>query len=179
MSHFFNSVGQVAKNYGKYDEWEQRQADERAKKEYLAVNTDIPQDKLDLVKKKAETVVRATEIMDAKSEDNCEDMEQLTGMIGMVPMTLAMLAEQPLIGLFQKGLNNFYTKKIEALIQSAGLNDATVMSAKTILKNKDREKFLKLDQLITLRDKSFKKGGIYGAATTIALILRIGIGTIL
>ena len=71
MGQFFNSINEVRKNYNKYDAWEQKQADERAQKEYLAANIEIPEDKVELTNKKAQTVIRATEMMDARSEDNC------------------------------------------------------------------------------------------------------------
>ena len=32
MGQFFNSINEVRKNYTKYDDWEQVQADERAKR---------------------------------------------------------------------------------------------------------------------------------------------------
>ena len=79
MGQFINSVNEVRKNYSKYDAWEQLQADERDKKEYLATNLEIPKDKLELTKNKAEAVIRATEMMDARSEDNCQNMEMFTG----------------------------------------------------------------------------------------------------
>lgn len=50
MGQFLNSINEVRKNYSKYDDWEQKQADERAKKEYLAKNLQIPEDKLELTK---------------------------------------------------------------------------------------------------------------------------------
>ena len=85
MVQFFNSIKEVSKNYNKYDVWEQKEADKKAKKEWLSQNIAIPKDKIELTKKNAESVVRATEIMDARSEDNCENMEQVTGMIATLP----------------------------------------------------------------------------------------------
>ena len=81
MGQFFNSIKEVSKNYKKYDTWEQNQADERAKKEYLARNLEIPKDKVELTTQRAQTVIRATEMMDARSEDNCQNMEMLTGIL--------------------------------------------------------------------------------------------------
>lgn len=89
MSQFTDSVKAVKQNYSRYDQWEQRQADQRAKKLYLAETVNIPQDKLDLVSKKAQAVIRATEIMDRYSEDNCEDMELATGIASIFPLFLA------------------------------------------------------------------------------------------
>lgn len=108
MGQFINSINQVAKNYNKYDEWEQRQADERAKKEYLVKKFTIPKDKLDLVKNRAETVVRATEIMDQRSEDNCENMEQVTGIIAIVPMVLLQFLQLPIIKTTESIMKKLY-----------------------------------------------------------------------
>ena len=77
----FNSINVVSKNYSKYDRWEQAQADERAQKEWLAQNSNITKEQETNVKHKAETIIRATEIMDARSENNCENMEQATEML--------------------------------------------------------------------------------------------------
>ena len=88
MGQFLNSINEVRKNYSKYDDWEQKQADEQIgdlKKEYLAKNLQIPEDKLELTKKRAETVIRATEMMDARSEDNCQNMEMLTSNLAAIP----------------------------------------------------------------------------------------------
>lgn len=52
MGQFLNSVNEVRKNYKKYDTWEQTQADERAKKEYLSKTLELPEDKVDLNAKK-------------------------------------------------------------------------------------------------------------------------------
>ncbi len=79
MGQLFNSISEVKKNYRVYDQWEQAQADEKAKKQYLAKNLDIPKDEVELTRQKAETVIRASEMLDKRSENNCEDMEQATG----------------------------------------------------------------------------------------------------
>ena len=171
MGQFFNSINQVAKNYKPYDDWEQRQADERAKKEYLATNTNIPQDKLDLIQKKAETVVRATEIMDARSEDNCENMEQYTGMVAMLPMMALVAAEQPIMALSSKLLGRFYDNKINKL-----RSELTNIAKDT---PEYLEKNLKLEKLIKKSENAFRRGGIYGAVAVIALTLGIGISAIL
>ena len=97
MGQFLNSINEVRKNYNKYDAWEQKQADERAQKEYLAANIEIPEDKVELTNKKAQTVIRATEMMDARSEDNCQDMEQLTGLISMVQVLGITFSQVPLL----------------------------------------------------------------------------------
>ncbi len=94
MGQFIDSIKTVKQNYGKYDEWEQAQADERAKKEYLGKTLNIPKDKLDLTSQKSQTVIRATEIMDRYSEDNCEDVEQATNMAAGFAIPLIMLPFQ-------------------------------------------------------------------------------------
>lgn len=96
MGQFLNSINEVRKNYSKYDDWEQKQADERAKKEYLAKNLQIPEDKLELTKKRAETVIRATEMMDARSEDNCQNMEMLTSNLAAIPVLALSVLQIPL-----------------------------------------------------------------------------------
>ncbi len=123
MGQFLNSINEVKKNYKKYDEWEQNQADERAKKEYLAgeaANIEIPQDKVDMTSKRAETVIRATEIMDARSEDNCENMEQLTGILSTIPIVCLYAAQQPIINFVDKTIqaqiNNRITKLKEKML---------------------------------------------------------------
>ena len=115
MGQFFDSIKVVKQNYTKYDDWEQAQADERARKEHLASTLDLPQDKVELTKKKAQTIIRATEIMDRYSEDNCEDMEQATGLVATIPIMGLMGAyqfgSQPIINKIQSNIN----KKINEL----------------------------------------------------------------
>ena len=94
MGQFLDSIKVVKQNYSKYDDWEQKQADERARKEHLAKTLNLPQDKVELTKKKAQTIIRATEIMDKYSEDNCEDMEQATGIAMTIPILGVMAAYQ-------------------------------------------------------------------------------------
>lgn len=112
MGQFFNSINEVRKNYNKYDDWEQLQADERAKKEYLAQNLEIPEDKLELTNKRAQTVIRATEMMDARSEDNCQNMEQLTGMISIVPVLGLTFAQYPIMNWVTKKYGAKYAKHV-------------------------------------------------------------------
>lgn len=124
MGQFFNSLNEVRKNYYKYDAWEQAQADERAKKEYLAANLDIPKDKLELTQKRAETVVRATEIMDARSEDNCENMEQLTAFASL-PLAGLAFAQTPIAKFISKKFNINLSKAIN--YTGAGLIGVTLL----------------------------------------------------
>lgn len=150
MGQFFNSINEVRKNYSKYDDWEQKQADERAKKEYLAVNLDIPEDKLELTQKRAEAVIRATEIMDARSEDNCQDMEQLTGLISMVPVLGLTFAQIPLINFTDKKLTAGINKRINKLNEEIkNLADENAKHLKITERNKLIEKASKISKKIT------------------------------
>lgn len=147
MGQFFNSINEVRKNYKGYDAWEQKQADERAKKEYLAKNLEIPQDKLDLINKKAETVVRATEVMDARSEDNCQNMEQLTGMLSVIPLAAIQMAQIPITNRVNKKLSeaqktesielskNYYLHNIDKKTYDKKLKEVTKKYGKKIARN--------------------------------------------
>ncbi len=126
MSQFFNSIKDISKNYKKYDAWEQLQADERAQKEYLAKKLEIPKDKLELTTQRAATVVRAAEMMDARSEDNAENMEQFTSFIAAFPPMLIMMAQLPLM----KYLSQKITSKNLGLFVSVG---STVLALATAI----------------------------------------------
>ncbi len=115
MGQFLNSVNEVRKNYKNYDDWEQRQADERARKEYLVQHLNIPKDKLELTQKRAQTVIRAAEILDKRSEDNCENMEQLTGIISSIPILGIGFAQPPLSKFLNKKIDKEYKKRLETL----------------------------------------------------------------
>lgn len=115
MSQFINSIKEVKKNYGKYDEWEIQQADEKAKKQYLAQTLDIPKDTVELTEAKAKTVIRAAEVLDTRSENNCQNMEQLTGIASSLAiMVPAVGTNLVLMKLMQKG------KKISPKLQFLG-----------------------------------------------------------
>ena len=145
MAQFFNSIKEVSKNYSKYDAWEQEQADKRAQKEYLQKNIELSPDKVELTKKKAETVIRATELMDARSEDNCQNMEQWTGMVSMIPLTLLTVFQKPVEAYFVTKSENKYNKKIEELKNS-------------IANVKDEAKLFKVQgEINALHSKSYKK----------------------
>ena len=138
MGQFLNSINEVRKNYNKYDEWEQVQADERARKEYLAKELDIPQDKLELTNKRAQAVVRATEIMDARSEDNCENMEQLTSMLSAVPILGLALAQIPIINFADKKLTAKIKEKMKKI--NAEVNGKNITDEQTKIKLKEYNK---------------------------------------
>lgn len=86
LSQFLNSIKDVKNNYTKYDAWEQNQADDAAKRVHLSKSLDLPKDKVELTEAKAKNVIRAAEILDKKSEDNCENTEQSVGIISMIAM---------------------------------------------------------------------------------------------
>lgn len=95
MSQFWTSIKEVRKNYKPYDEWEQQQADDVAKRAYLSKILDLPKDEVELTREKAEAVFRASDMMDKRSEDNCANMEQTTGLIGTaltMPAIIAIMA---------------------------------------------------------------------------------------
>lgn len=166
MGQFFNSINEVRKNYNKFDAWEQDQADERAKKEYLAKNLDIPEDKVELTKNRAQTVIRATEIMDARSEDNCEDMEQLTGILTAIPLFGLQLGQIPLTEFLDKKFTAKIKKEIEKL-EEKRLNGITPDE---------------INKLEALRSKKFKISDKVRLITPFAMlgvVLATGIVTIL
>lgn len=131
MGQFIDSIKAVKQNYSKYDDWEQKQADERAKKEYLAQTLDVPKDKVELTQRKAEAVIRATEILDRYSEDNCEDMEQATNMVAMLPLAGIPLLGNWVTGKWTQSSGKKIQNKIDSL--SAGL----VNDLGEIVPNKD------------------------------------------
>lgn len=150
MVQFFNSINEVRKNYSKYDDWEQKQADERAKKEYLAKNIQIPGDKLELTKKRAETVIRATEMMDARSEDNCQNMEMLTNNIAVIPVIGVSVFQVPLTDFVAEKATSKIDKKIKKLqeeLQNLGFN-SEARNAKNTEISELYKKSLKISQKI-------------------------------
>ena len=78
MSQFFNSISDVAKNYKPYEVWEQKQDDIIEKKKYLAKKNPLSKIEKDELHKKAANIVRVSEMMDTRSEDNAQDMEMVT-----------------------------------------------------------------------------------------------------
>ena len=171
MGQFFNSINEVRKNYSKYDNWEQAQADERAKKEYLATTLDIPKDKLELTKSRAETVIRASEIMDARSEDNCQNMEMFTGLISAFP-PLALVLSQPYLIRYADSKINAKANKSIAKLKGELLNTSL---SEDILKAK-AEELKKLSQKVAQNSKKILEYGQYGM---LAALFATTIGTIL
>lgn len=171
MGQFLNSINEVRKNYNKYDEWEQVQADERARKEYLAKELDIPQDKLELTNKRAQAVVRATEIMDARSEDNCENMEQLTSMLSAVPILGLALAQMPIINFADKKLTAKIKEKMKKI--NAEVNGKNITDEQTKIKlkeyNKLSEKAANISRKVQTRGPFVLLGVML--ASTIGMIL--------
>ena len=171
MGQFINSVNEVRKNYSKYDGWEQLQADERDKKEYLATNLEIPKDKLELTKNKAEAVIRATEMMDARSEDNCQNMEMFTGLVSMVPAFGISMSALPLTNYAQRKARTKINDKIDKLYKE--VNDFNL--SEDIRKAKKQE-IDSLSKKLSNVPKQISKYGSFamlGAtlATAVSLIL--------
>ena len=138
MTQFFNTIKDVSKNYKSYDKWEQAQADKMAKKEYLANKMGISQDKLNKTKEKAEVVIRATEIMDARSENNCENVEQVFGMVSSLPLVGVCLAQVYSLPGIDKVLKSRIQTKIDKLtkeIESAKLSEEALAIKKNEIEN--------------------------------------------
>lgn len=114
MGQFLDSVREVKKNYKPYDNWEQAQADEKAKKIYLSKTLDVPKDKVELTTAKAKTVIRAAELLDKRSEDNCEDMELFTGIL--MQILILPLAMVPVLF-----MNKCKTLKSQMVLNAASL----------------------------------------------------------
>ena len=166
MSQFINTIKDVGRNYGKYDKWEQTRADRIAQKEYLVKNGAVPNDKLELTQKRAQAVIRATEIMDTRSENNCENVEQVVGMVAGLPSFGLIFAQNPIINFTKKYLNN-HSKEIKNLKEI--LAKTTDVSAKKEIKNKINK----------ILDKNASKANNIGVFGTIGLIFATGIGMIL
>lgn len=115
MGQFLNSINDVRKNYKKFDEWEQKEADKVAQKQWIAKNTEISPDKFEATKAQAEAIIRATEIMDARSEDNCENMEQLMGFAAAIPACVIPAVEIISLPFITRKVNLHYDKKITTL----------------------------------------------------------------
>ncbi len=115
MSQFLNTVKDVTKNYKTYDKWEQSQADKMAKKDHLVNNLGVNKDKLEITRDRAQAVIRATEIMDARSENNCENVEQVIGMVSGIPLAGVTVAEMKAPEYIDKLLKNKIQSKIEKL----------------------------------------------------------------
>lgn len=171
MGQFINSVNEVRKNYSKYDAWEQLQADERDKKEYLATNLEIPKDKLELTKNKAEAVIRATEMMDARSEDNCQNMEMFTGLVSMVPAFGISMSALPLTNYAQRKARTKINDKIDKLYKE--VNDFNLSEDIRKAKKQEIDSLLKKLNNVPKQISKYGSYAMFGAtlATAVSLIL--------
>lgn len=171
MGQFINSVNEVRKNYSKYDAWEQLQADEREKKEYLATNLEIPKDKLELTKNKAEAVIRATEMMDARSEDNCQNMEMFTGLVSMVPAFGISMSALPLTNYAQRKARTKINDKIDKLYKE--VNDFNLSEDIRKAKKQEIDSLLKKLNNVPKQISKYGSFAMFGAilATAVSLIL--------
>lgn len=122
-----DSIRDVQTNYSKYDEWEKNQSDKKAKKEYLAQNNPLPKDEVELLKNKAKSIIRATEIMDKKSEDNAENSEMVTGLVssvvllGLLPFMVKSVKQAQTAEFSLKSLMKQQLPTLALLVPSIGL----------------------------------------------------------
>ena len=180
MSQFINSVTDVSKNYRKYDIWEQNEADKKAKKEWLYKNTEVPKDKIELVKKNAQSVIRATEIMDARSEDNCENMEQVTGMLSIVPAAGVFALQAPLQKKFDKYIDKKYAKRLEEIENKIKEIEKTNLGGRANgVKINNEDSIKKLRELLKEKDKIKGKGMMLALYSVMGLSFLTSIGMIL
>ncbi len=127
MSQFITSIKEVTKNYKTYDGWEQEQANDEAKRKYLAKTLDLPKDKVELTTEKAKAVFRAADMMDKRSEDNCQNMERTTSIIStmillpliMMPSIVPLMAEKKGKTIANKTLNKL---NLGMILSAVGLS---------------------------------------------------------
>lgn len=122
MSQFINSIKEVKNNYKRYDEWEQKQADDVAKREYLSKNLDLPQDKVALTEAKARAVIRATDLLDHRSEDNCDKMSEMTGLVtalALMPVAITPIITPKILAKLGKSLSQKQQKIMATALVSA------------------------------------------------------------
>lgn len=78
MGDYIATLKDVKSNMKPYEVWEKDQTRRSRAKEYLAQTKPLPPDKAEFLAKKAKAIIRASEIQDSRSENNCEDMEAAT-----------------------------------------------------------------------------------------------------
>lgn len=188
MSQFTNTIKDVGRNYKKYDKWEQDQANKMAKKEYLVHNLGINEDKVELTIKRAKSVIRATEIMDTRSENNCENVEQIVGMMTMIPAIGLPLAQIPITNTLERHYNK-NSKEIKDLFnkfeqsnpkKAKELQDFIAHKAKTFSHENIKETETKfVDDIFKLTEKNAKKAANIGLYGTMGLLFATAIGMIL
>lgn len=167
MGQFFNSINEVRKNYSKYDAWEQAQADERAQKEYLSKTLELPKDKVELTTNKAKAVIRATEIMDKRSEDNCEDMEQLTQAIAIPALLVPSLV-------IPFGTQAYYDNVVQKINKEITTLKSTINNPQAT-KEVIAEATSKLKFLQGKVTKINSRAGLMGQLLSIPAVLMLGV----
>ena len=184
MSQFTSTIKDVGKNYSRYDKWEQARADRMTQKEYLVRNGAVSKDKLELTQKKAQTVIRATEIMDTRSENNCENVEQVVGVLAGIPTFGLTLAIEPT----RKFLENYFNKNSKEFNnlfaefeksnpqKSKELQDFLLGKTKNFSHQNLSEAENKLVKII---EKNSKKAGNISTYGSMGLIFATAIGMIL
>lgn len=183
MSQFTNSIKDVSKNYSRYDKWEQAQADKMAKKEWLVQNLDVPPDKVELTKKKAQAVIRATEMMDKRSENNCENVEQVMGIVGTALSVPIVLAPYPLTKILDERLNKKNKEELAKLEKNFPKNSqvkidpiAPELTWQELEKNPKWQEIEKLRKKIA---KTTQKASNIATFGSIGVAFLMGIGLIL
>lgn len=127
MSQFLDSIRAVKKNYKIYDVWEQNKEDDVAKRRYLSSILDLPKDKVELTRAKAQAVFRTSDLMDKRSEDNCANMEQTTTFISMAVIAgVSALSSGLAMLLTQKSKNPGKKQIITTLVQTVSILVPTV-----------------------------------------------------
>ena len=188
MAQFINTIQDVSRNYKKYDKWEQEQANKMAQKEYLVQKGAVSEDRLELSQKKAQSIIRATEIMDTRSENNCENVEQVVGMMTMVPAVGLPLAQIPITKALEKHYNK-NSKEIKELFnkfeqsnpqKAKELQDFISSKAKTFSHESIKETEIKfVDDILKLTEKNSKKAANIALYGTMGLLFTTAIGMIL
>lgn len=122
LSQLINSIKEVKNNYKRYDEWEQKQADDVAKREYLSKTLELPEDKVALTEAKARAVIRATDLLDHRSDDNCGKMSQMTSLVtalALLPVVITPIIIDKIMTKKGKALNQKQQKIMTASLVSA------------------------------------------------------------
>lgn len=183
MSQFTNSIKDVSRNYSKYDKWEQAQADKMAKKEWLVRNLDVPPDKVELTKIKAQAVIRATEMMDKRSENNCENVEQVMGIFSSIALLPILFGQFPAIKFLDKKMNKKNKEELAKLEKNFPKLPKVKLDPKDprliIQELEKNPKWQEIEKLRKKISKTTQKASNIVSFGTIGVAFLMGIGLIL
>ena len=189
MSQLTNTIQDVGKNYKKYDKWEQAQANKMAQKEYLVKNFDVPADKIELTQKRAQAVIRATEIMDTRSENNCENVEQAVGVLASVPSVCLVFAMDPARNILEKYFNKNSKDFKKAFGELEKSNPQKAKELQEFLTNSRIKNFSRknlkeaetklVNEIMKITKKNSQKAANISTYGTMGLIFATAIGMIL